>query len=190
MREKKWFEQHRTPAHLTKWAAYLRAGKDGISKIVEIITGNKPIRWLNYFAYPEEGYIQASVKINAEGYEALGERGYKHYNTIRPYFDRSKPTPQDYSNGVKVAKLWLSPSETWPEVVAKGVRLGEPFRGICRQKDKLGIRYITTEAARVQELMLPEDQRIPPELIDMEVKYHYLVQGFPEETTKKKWQPN
>ena len=50
--EKKWFEQHRIGniQQMARWGAYLKAGKDGITKIMDN-TGQTPVRWLNYFAY-------------------------------------------------------------------------------------------------------------------------------------------
>ena len=67
----------------------------------------------------------------------------------------------------------------------KANRIGNAFRGIVRSQGKLGIRYITKATGDYQEILLPENQRIPKELYEVQPRRYYLVRGFPPRSSRK-----
>ena len=50
---------------------------------------------------------------------------------------------------------------------------------------KKAVRYLAAEAVAIQELLLPEDQRLPPSCVMVQPTHTYLVEGFPSDCTKQ-----
>ena len=95
--ERRWFENATDKQLLAKWGAYLKAGQEGVSGLIEKATGVKPLKIENYrkIVSEEEGFIQATVKCTKACAETAGEKGYTNYLTVRPYFEKGSVEPAE-----------------------------------------------------------------------------------------------
>ena len=176
-------EASKIPQRLT----LVKSGEDGFLAAIVKVAGVKPSRHYGFkmIVNEDEGFIQVTVRLPRAVGGRLVDKGYTLMLSGRGFRPDKAPPPEDRDEEGKLcSRAWLD--QTWPQLLKTGARLGKAWRGISRMKGgKRGVRFLAEEAVAVQDLLLPEEQRLPASCVLVRPTHTYLVEGFPTDCTKQ-----
>ena len=130
----------------------------------------------------ENGFLQLTLHFEENAARVIFQEAWSHMVCGRPYREDGQPLPPNLdADGKQCINKWLGTVD-WKSVEDTYKRLGTAGRGIIRQKDNLGVRYVQSEAKQAQIVLLPPQERLPEEVVEIEHRCKYLVRGFPPRT--------
>ena len=180
--KRKHFEQTNS---LVVWAKYEKEGASRLKCDLETLGKDKEVRVHSWRFDAKGGQFSAVAKAKAETTRDIQDKLWSLTLTCRPTI-----WPGMAQEGAKgdgdCTRIWLGASVGWPEALRSGRGLGNKFKGIVQMSnpEKLGIRVLITDAAMIQEKLLPAGERLPTECVNINTTVTAVVRGLPADLTR------